>query len=91
MNTKERHLEIYDAAVEILAEVGGVTLVDSLPQDERIPLLRGMAKKVTELTSCHINSAKRNVTKAMRRARYNIAKESNWGGKRPGSGRPSEK
>ncbi len=86
-NTKARHLEIYNASVKVLTEAGGVEAIDALPQPERVPNLRRMAKKVVDLTDCHIDSAKRNVAKALRRARYGIMKEA-WGGSRPGSGRP---
>jgi hypothetical protein len=79
-NTKTRHLEILTACKEILTEVGGVMLVDSLQQDERVPLLRGMAKQVAEDTNCHIDTAKRNVAKALRLARGEIVGQ--WGGKR---------
>lgn len=89
MNTKQRHEEIYAACTKILAKVGGVSLVDSLQQEERIALLRGMANNVAKTTDCHISTAKRNVAKALRRARYDIIKQS-WGGHRPGAGRPKK-
>lgn len=79
-NTKARHTEILNACKEILTEVGGVMLVDSFQQDERILLLRGMAKQVSERTNCHMDTAKRNVAKALRLARGEIVGQ--WGGKR---------
>ncbi len=88
INTKERHLEIYNAAVEILDEWGGVKVFDALSQEYRVPNLRKMAKEVVDLTDCHIDSAKRNIAKALHRARYGIM-EAKWGGSRPGAGRPA--
>lgn len=89
-NTKTRHLEIYNAAVEVLAAAGGVEIFDALPQLERVPALRKMTKEVVKMTDCHIDSAKRNVSKALRRARYGVM-ETKWGGLRPGAGRPTDK
>lgn len=89
-NTKARHEEIYNAAVEILDEWGGVEVFDALPQLERVPNLREMAKEVVKMTSCHLDSAKRNIAKALRRARYGVI-EAKWGGPRPGAGRPASK
>lgn len=86
-NTKARHQEIYNEAVKVLKTFGGVETVDALSQEARIPQLRKMAREVKETTNCHIDSAKRNIAKAMRRARYGIMQE-RWGGKRPGAGRP---
>lgn len=87
-NTKARHQEIYNASVESLDKAGGVEAIDELSQDERIPKLRQMAKDVVNRTDCHIDSAKRNIAKAMRRARFGIMKEK-WGGHRnPPGGRP---
>lgn len=87
-NTKARHEEIYNKAVKVLEIFGGVEIVDALSQEERISILRQLAERVKEQTDCHIDSAKRNIAKAMHRARYGIMKE-RWGGKRPGAGRPS--
>jgi hypothetical protein len=93
-NTKERHLEIYNAAKEVLDNAGGVSCIDSLPQKDRIPVLREMAKKIKDKTACHIDSAKRNLAKAMRRERYRLIKtreiKKTWGGPRKGSGRPKK-
>lgn len=89
-NTKERHEEIYSASVLVLDQDGGVTAIDNLPQSKRVSALREMAKEIVSLTDCHISSARRNLAKAMRRARYGItcARELGWGGKRSGTGRP---
>ncbi len=87
-NTKARHLEIYNASVQVLDKAGEVEIFDALPQDERLPKLHAMAKEVVKLTDCEISSAKRNIAKALRRARYGIMKEA-WGGSRPGAGRPA--
>jgi len=90
-NTRERHLEIYNASIEVLDKWGGVKEIDDLPTQERLTAVRKMTKEVMDLANCHGDSAKRNLAKAMRRARFGIMREreqGNWGGKRPGSGRP---
>lgn len=94
-NRKERHLEILAAAARVIEEAGGVEQIDTLDQEERRPALLGMAKAVKEQTQCHISTAKRNIAKALRRARYKIVKEraveeaeAEWGGQRPGAGPP---
>lgn len=94
-NTRTRHEEIYAAAVSALETAGGVVAVDQLDQLERLPVLRKLYKQVTDETNCHIDTAKKNVAKAMRKARYGEMKKSHpelvegrWGGERPGAGRP---
>lgn len=86
-NTKVRHEEIYTAAASALEAVGGVVKIDQLDQLERLPILRSLYKIVTDSTNCHIDTAKKNVAKAMRRARY-AEMQTHWGGSRPGAGRP---
>jgi len=86
-NTKARHEEIYTAAVSALETVGGVEAVDRLPNFERLVAVRKLYKQVAETTNCHIDTSKRNVAKAMRRARYSEMQK-HWGGERPGAGRP---
>lgn len=88
-NTKARHTKIYNAAVAILATAGGVEVIDNLDQVERPPKLRSLYRLVVEATGCHPDTAKRNVAKACRRARYQIVQGRNaWGGAREGAGRP---
>ena len=87
MNTKARHTEIYTAAAAALAAAGGVEKIDNLDQAERPAVLRQLYHQVVEATSCHYDTAKRNVVKAMHRARYGIMQE-RWGGTREGAGRP---
>lgn len=84
-NTKKRHKEILAAATEVLENVGGVGIIDALPQEERRPILVKMAKSVQETTNCAAPSARNNVAKAMRKARFKIMKEQDpdrWGGAR---------
>lgn len=88
-NTKARHEEIYTAAVSALETVGGVETVDRLPNFERLVTVRKLYKQVAETTNCHIDTAKKNVAQAMRRARYGEMQK-RWGGERPGAGRPKE-
>jgi hypothetical protein len=94
-NTKARHIEILNAAARVVEEAGGVEQIDALDQEKRRAVLLGMAKVVKEQTQCHISTAKRNIAKALRRARYKIVKEraveeaeAEWGGQRPGAGPP---
>lgn len=86
-NTKARSLEIYTAAASALEAVGGVVKVDQTPEPERYPVLRQMADAVVSQTGCTPEAARRNVAKALRRARYGVMQE-RWGGKRPGAGWP---
>ncbi len=88
-NTKARHEEIYTAANKVIDEFGSVEQIELLPLEERSVLFRKMAREVVMLTNCHITSAKSNIAKAIRRARYGMIK-GKWGGTRPGSGRPPE-
>jgi len=89
MNTKARHKEIYTVAAAELEKIGGVETVDGLENLERLRILRQMYRTVADITNCHYDTAKRNVAKAMRRARYGVMK-ARWGGKRAGAGRPSK-
>lgn len=89
-NTKARHQEIYTAAVSALETVGGVIAIDQLEQLERLAILRKLYKTVVDSTNCHIDTAKKNVAKAMRRARYGEMQK-HWGGERPGAGYPKGK
>lgn len=77
-NTKARHLEILSAAHELLADVDVTT---DYP-------FKTLARRLADQTSCHIDTARRNLAKAARRKRYQIVKNENWGGSRPNSGRP---
>lgn len=86
-NTKARSQEIYTAACSVLEQAGGGVKVDQLEQIERWPVLRQMAQTVTTQTGCTPEAARRNVAKAMRRARYGMMQE-RWGGSRPGAGYP---
>jgi hypothetical protein len=86
-NTKARHEEIYTAACSALEQAGGVVKIDQLPELERYPILRQMADTVVAETGCTPEAARRNVAKAMRRARCGVMQE-RWGGTRPGAGRP---
>lgn len=87
-NTKARSEQIFNTATSVLEAAGGCTTFDQLSLEDRWPVLDGMYKSVIELTGCHRETAKRNIAKALRRARYGeIVKR---GGARPGPhpGRP---
>jgi hypothetical protein len=90
-NTKARSLEIYTAACSALEQVGGVVKFDQLDQIERLPVLRSLYKTVADSTNCHIDTAKKNIAKALRKARYGEMVKRGWGGNRPGAGRPKIK
>lgn len=86
-NTKARSLEIYTAACSALEQVGGIVKVDQTPELKRYSVLRQMADVVVLQTGCTLEAARRNVAKAMRRARYGVM-QARWGGSRPNAGRP---
>jgi hypothetical protein len=73
-NTKARHNEILATAKEVLAE-SEIDITQSLGKN-----LLPLAKMVAQQTSCHIDTAKRNIAKAVRIARGEVVKQ--WGGKR---------
>jgi hypothetical protein len=89
-NTKARHKEIYAAAAEVLQSVGGVEEIDALAQEKRILKLRHLTKAVAAKTNCTRDTARRNIAKAMHRARFGIMQD-RWGGSRVSDrlGRPS--
>jgi hypothetical protein len=84
-NTKARHQEIYTAAVEALETAGGVGEIDNLSQDKRKAVLFGMATSVIATANTTRDTARRNVAKALRRARFAIMQQvdpARWGGPR---------
>jgi hypothetical protein len=86
-NTKLRHQQILAAAATAIQAAGGAEAIDNLPQAERLAVLRGLYRQVVSVTDCHPDTAKRNVTTALRRTGYG-ATQARWGGVRPGAGRP---
>lgn len=83
-NTKIRHQQIYSTAVQAVKNAGGVETIDALSPAARKPQLKIMAHYVVNQTDCQLDTARRNVAKAMHRAQ-----EDNWGGNRPNQpGRP---
>lgn len=85
-NTKARHEEILNAATEVLKSAGGVETIEALPKRERIPKLREMAMFVAKKTNCTADPARRNVAKAMHRARFGLMQD-RWGGPDRNQGR----
>lgn len=85
-NTKAIHQEILTTAKNAIADAGGVEAIDGLPLIERGYELRKLYVIVSRDADCHIDTAKRNVAKALRLARGEIVK-ARWGGNR-GGGRP---
>jgi hypothetical protein len=73
-NTKDRHNEILTTAKEVLEEYE-IDITQPLGKN-----LLPLAKIVAQQTSCHIDTAKRNITKAIRQARGELAGQ--WGGDR---------
>lgn len=91
-NTKARSEQIFNTAASVLEAAGGCIWFDSLmtTPDERRRELYKMYDTVIQQTGCVRETAKRNVAKALRRARYGeIVKR---GGARPGPhpGRPKK-
>jgi DNA-directed RNA polymerase specialized sigma24 family protein len=78
-NTKARSDALQQAAQRLLEE----HQVNVLQQVHYLPL----AQELRSRTGCHIDTAKQHIMKAVRRKRGEFS-ESQWGGVRPGSGRP---
>lgn len=72
MNTKRRHRQIMRAAKQVLKYIDVTEPYPFLP----------LAKEISELSQCHINTAKRNLAKAARIKRGEFVEEDNWGGDR---------
>jgi len=89
-NTKTRSEQIFQAALIVLENAGGFSQVDDLPQPERYIILQNMYQEVVSVTGCVRETARRNVAKALRRARYGEVVRR--GGARPGPhpGRPKK-
>lgn len=88
-NTKARHEEIYTSTLEVIEEAGGIETIDALSQEARLPQLRKMYRQIIEMTDCHINTAKRNLTTALRQSRHTETEvKATWGGPDRGGGRP---
>lgn len=79
-NTKARSQEILAAAYLVLDEQGG----DVTEAVE----LRPLAKILEARVGCHYDTAKRAIAKARRQRRGQLVAQ--WGGNRPGAGRPKE-
>lgn len=89
-NTKARSEQIFNTAVSVLEAAGGCVKIDQLSLEDRWPVLNEMYESVMAQTGCVRETAKRNIAKALRRARYGeIVKR---GGARPGPhpGRPAK-
>lgn len=80
-NTKERNEELRAEAAKIL-EASGADVNQAV---EILPL----AKLLAALAGCHIDTAKTHMARAVRLARGKMVKEREWGGTRPGAGRPA--
>jgi len=86
-NTKSRSDEIFTTAASILEAAGGHTKIDTLSLEERWTELDKMYRQLMEATGCVRETAKRNIAKALRRARYGtMAKRG--GLRNPPGGRP---
>jgi hypothetical protein len=86
MNTKKRHQEILNAAERVLQDFGGIEVIDGMPQEERKLTLRLMVVNVGGAANCHLDTARRNVVKALRRARHPLNDLGRWGGARENTG-----
>ncbi len=86
-NTKARHKEILASAVRVLEIFGGVEIIDALPQDERRLKFREMALYVRNTKETTLDTARRNVTKALHQARHPLNDLDRWGGPGRNQGR----
>lgn len=77
-NTRERSDAIQTTARALL-EARAIDITKQVDIAALVPAL-------VEQTDCHPDTAKRHIAKAVRRARGEAA--ANWGGARPGAGRP---
>jgi hypothetical protein len=78
--TKQRTQQLAAIAAEILAESG----VDVSQRVE----IRQLAKQMQERCDARYETCKRHIARAVRRARGEMAGQ--WGGPRPGAGRPKK-
>lgn len=79
-NSKARSEALQKAASALLIE----EKIDANGQVEILPL----ARLLVEREACHLNTAKIRIARAVWLARGEISKERQWGGNRPGAGRP---
>lgn len=77
-NTKARSQEILTAAHSVLDEQN-VDITEGVE-------LRPLAKILESRVSCHYDTAKKAIAKAVRQKRGQLVAK--WGGARPGAGRP---
>lgn len=85
-NTKAQSGLIFKTAASILEAAGGHPKIDALDLESRYPILNGMYADLMAQTGCVRETAKRNIAKALRKARYGTMVQR--GGARPGAGRP---
>lgn len=85
-NTKKRHQQILAVAHEAIKAAGGVEVIDEMDNDERKAKLRELKISVASETGCTIDTARRNVAKAMRQDRDGVEPDRRGGWR--GGGRP---
>lgn len=78
-NTKARHQEILAAATVAINRFGGVEAIDEMEPDKRKLKLRLLKVNVAAETHCTIDTARRNVAKAMHQARYGVMQDRRGG------------
>jgi hypothetical protein len=81
-NTKARHQEILTAAAEAIDRFGGVEAIDALLPDQRKLKLRLLKVEISSKTHCTADTARRNIAKALQRARHPLNDIDQWGGER---------
>jgi hypothetical protein len=86
-NSKPRSEFIFNTAVSVLEAAGGHARIDSLTGEDRRQRIEVMYASVIEQTGCVRETAKRNVAKALRRARYGEVIR-RGGARFPAGGRP---
>ena len=84
LNSKRRSDEIFNAAVAIVEEFG-IERLDAMPTPMSKAQKKVFAHQLMQEISCHRETARMAIAKAYRRQRA-----PDWGGTRPGAGRPKE-
>lgn len=88
--TRERHNEIQDAAMKIVASYGIARLDAIEGLTARNAIIGGWAHQLAAEQGITYETARRHVTRAIRRQRHPDWQPASWGGTRDGAGRPSE-
>jgi len=81
--TKDNHQMIQGIALDLITEAGGAEKLAAMTPEDLKPIRIHLSKRLKEKSGCHINTAKRNIKKAIE------GTTDNWGGIREGGGKPA--